>query len=90
MGDTPEVLDPNGDVIGRRPLSPAEVLELLETLSLDEPNLAALLDHVTAQLDHVIAFVDSLAPLLVGMEDLSDSLASGGPMALLGLLSGKH
>ena len=89
MSANPEVLDPSGDVIGRRPLDTAELLELLEALSLDEPNLAAVLDHLTVQVDHVVQFVDALAPMLVGFSEMSEQIASGGVVGLLGALSGR-
>ena len=84
-----ELLDPSGDVIGRRPLSLADQLAALEALSEGgDPELAELLDHLCHQLDHVVTFVDALAPALLGLTELGEQLASGGPMALLGMLSG--
>ncbi len=82
-----ELLDPDGNVIGRRPLSLSEQLEALEAISLESPELAAVLDHLCHQLDHVAQFVDALAPALLQFADIGEQLAAGGPMALLGMLT---
>jgi len=76
------------DEITGHPLTRAEQLECLATISETQPDLAAMLDHLAIQSDRTVAFIDALGPALESFADMGEQLMGGGMMGMLGMMMG--
>lgn len=77
-----------GDTIASmtQPLTRPEQLEMLASISQDNEELAAVLDHLCIQVDFCRSFIEVAAPAIAQLAEVGEQLASGGIGGMMSLL----